>query len=161
MRYAFALWMSICSWLLCCGNVCAQHESNGVRTLHYRPAGDGSFVLVKGKRRFNRALYGTHTAFAAESLLHKHAPEFVRVDINHKRIDLSSFRGKVVMINFWATWCAPCQLEMPRFVSWQSRYGSRGLQIIGISMDDDPARGRKLVAMRSGNYPVAMGDGKI
>ncbi|MGO8773231.1 MAG: peroxiredoxin family protein [Terracidiphilus sp.] len=94
-------------------------------------------------------------------MLHKHAPEFVRVDINHKSINLSSFRGKVVLLNFWATWCAPCQLEMPRFVSWQSRYGSRGLQVIGISMDDDPALVRKLCAKLSVNYPVAMGDEKI
>ncbi len=106
-------------------------------------------------------IYGAHTAFAAESLLHKQAPEFVRIDINHKKVNLNSFRGKVVLLNFWATWCAPCQLEMPRFVSWQSQYGSRGLQVIGISMDDDPALVRNLCAKLSVNYPVVMGDETI
>jgi thiol-disulfide isomerase/thioredoxin len=101
---------------------------------------------------------GTYTAFAAESLLHKPAPEFVRTDLSQKKVDLKALRGKVVLLNFWATWCASCQLEMPRFVAWQKQYGSQGLQIIGISMDDDPALVRKLYAKLKLNYPVAMGD---
>jgi thiol-disulfide isomerase/thioredoxin len=104
---------------------------------------------------------GAHQVFAAESLLHKQAPEFVREDLNRQKLDLKSFRGKVVLLNFWATWCAPCQVEMPRFVQWQSQYGPRGLQIIGISMDDDPALARRLCAKMKVNYPVAMGDEKI
>lgn len=99
-----------------------------------------------------------HAVFAAEPLLHKQAPEFVRMDLNHKKLDLNAFRGKVVLLNFWATWCAPCQLEMPRFVAWQSEYGPRGLQVIGISMDDDPALARRLCAKLKVNYPVVMGD---
>ncbi len=102
-----------------------------------------------------------HPAFAADSLLHKHAPAFVREDLNHKKLALASFRGKVVLLNFWATWCAPCQLEMPRFVAWQNQYGPRGLQVIGISMDDDPAPVRALCAKLKLNFPVAMGDEKI
>ena len=104
---------------------------------------------------------GAHAAFAAESLLHKQAPEFVRRDLNHKKLDLNAFRGKVVLLNFWATWCAPCQFEMPRFVAWQSRYGPRGLQVIGISMDDAPALVRKLYEKLRVNYPIAMGDEKM
>src|ERR1019366_9444118 len=76
-------------------------------------------------------------AFAVEPLLHKPAPNFVLRDLNHKKLDLHAFRGKVVLLNFWATWCAPCQLEIPRFVQWQSNYGPQGLEVIGISMDDD------------------------
>jgi peroxiredoxin len=106
-------------------------------------------------------IFGAHTAFAAESMLHRQAPAFIRIDINHKKVNLNSFRGKVVLLNFWATWCAPCQLEMPRFVSWQSQFGSRGLQVIGISMDDDPALVRSLCAKLRVNYPVVMGDEKI
>lgn len=105
--------------------------------------------------------FRAETAFAAESLLHKQAPEIVRLDLNHKKLDLNSYRGEVVLLNFWATWCAPCRLEMPRFVAWQSRYGPRGLQVIGISMDDDPALARKLCARLRVNYPVAMGDETI
>jgi thiol-disulfide isomerase/thioredoxin len=67
----------------------------------------------------------------------------------------------VVLLNFWATWCAPCQLEIPRFVAWQRQYGPSGLQVIGISMDDDPALVRKLYKKLGLNYPVAMGDEKL
>lgn len=99
--------------------------------------------------------------FGATSLLHKAAPEFVRTDLNHRRLALRAFRGKIVLLNFWATWCAPCQLEMPRFVAWQNQYGPRGLQIIGVSMDDDSAAANSLVKKLKLNYPVVMGDEKL
>ncbi len=97
----------------------------------------------------------------AGSLLHKEAPEFVRTDLKHRKLDLHAYRGKIVLLDFWATWCAPCLLEMPRFAAWQSQYGSRGLQIIGISMDDDPALARRVFNKLKLNYPVAMGDEKL
>jgi len=83
------------------------------------------------------------------------------MDLNGGRLDLARFRGKVVLLDFWATWCAPCQVEMPRFVQWQRQYGPRGLQVIGISMDDDPALARRLYAKLKLNYPVAMGDEQL
>ena len=98
---------------------------------------------------------------ATTSLLHKEAPEFVRIDLQHRKLDLHAYRGKVVLLDFWATWCASCQLEMPRFVAWQTQYGPCGLQIIGISMDDDPDLARKLYKKMKLNYPVAMGDDKL
>jgi peroxiredoxin len=102
-----------------------------------------------------------HGAFAAAPLLHKKAPEFVRTGLNHQRVDLRSYRGKVVLLDFWATWCAPCQVEMPRFAAWQSQYGPRGLQVIGISMDDDSASALRVVRKLGLNYPVAMGDAQL
>jgi cytochrome c biogenesis protein CcmG/thiol:disulfide interchange protein DsbE len=107
------------------------------------------------------ALAGAPAASASSSLLHHAAPTFARTDLNHKKLDLTAYHGKVVLLNFWATWCAPCQLEMPRFVAWQTQYGSRGLQIIGISMDDDPALVRTLYQKLHLNYPVAIGDAKL
>ena len=100
-------------------------------------------------------------ALAADTLVNKKAPEFVRTTLDHRKLDLNAYRGKVVLLNFWATWCAPCQLEMPRFVAWQNQYGPRGLQIIGISMDDDPALVRSLYSKLHLNYPVAMGDAPL
>jgi peroxiredoxin len=100
-------------------------------------------------------------AYGADSLLDKQAPEFVRTDLNGARIDLAGLRGKVVLLNFWATWCAPCQVEMPAFVAMQRQYGPQGLQIIGISMDDDPMLARNLYVKLKLNYPVAMGDEKL
>jgi peroxiredoxin len=104
---------------------------------------------------------GGRTASAADSLLNKKAPQFTRTDLNGQALDLASLRGKVVLLDFWATWCAPCQVEMPRFAQWQRQYGPQGLQVIGISMDDEPAPARRLVAKLKLNYPVAMGDEKL
>jgi peroxiredoxin len=99
--------------------------------------------------------------FAATPIVHGKAPEFARKDLNGKSLDLKSFRGKVVLLNFWATWCAPCQIEMPTFAAWQQQYGAQGLQVIGISMDDETAPVRRTVARLKLNYPVAMGDAKL
>jgi len=100
-------------------------------------------------------------ASSPDPLLHKQAPIFVRNDLNHQRIDLAAYRGHVVLLTFWATWCAPCQIEMPHFVEWQSRYGADGLQIIGVSMDDDSPPVLALTRKRKVNYPIVMGDEKL
>ena len=89
------------------------------------------------------------------------APDFSRVDLDGKKTRLSSFRGKVVLLNFWATWCAPCLAEMPRFVEWQQKYGPRGLQLVGVSMDDEEAPVRAMYRRLRLNYPVLMGDEKV
>ncbi len=89
------------------------------------------------------------------------APSFDRVDLEGKRVELSAYRGKVVLLNFWATWCGPCLTETPVFVSWQKQYGGQGLQVIGISMDDDAPPVRRMYRKYRMNYPVAMGDAKL
>jgi thiol-disulfide isomerase/thioredoxin len=95
------------------------------------------------------------------TLLHKPAPAFVRSDLENHRVSLAELRGHVVLLNFWATWCAPCQIEMPRFIAWQSKYRTDGLAIIGVSMDDDPAPVESLVRKNNVNYPIVMGDEKL
>ncbi len=95
------------------------------------------------------------------SLVHHPAPEFARPDLGHHRVDLAALRGKVVLLNFWATWCAPCRLEMPRFIEWQKQYGPQGLQIVGVSIDDDAAPVRPFVEKLRVNYPVLMGDARL
>ena len=104
------------------------------------------------------SLVSAHAASSTPSLLNKPAPTFALTDLSGQPLRLSSFHGKVVLLNFWATWCAPCQIEMPTFTGWQRQYGSQGLQVIGISMDDDPASARRVIARLKLNYPVAMGD---
>ena len=101
------------------------------------------------------------TALAQDKLPLRQAPRFVRRDLSGKKVDLDAYRGKVVVLNFWATWCAPCQLEMPRFAAWQKKYGPDGLQILGVSMDDDPADARKTSKNLGVNYPVVMGDARL
>ena len=100
-------------------------------------------------------------AFAADNLLNKNAPEFAIRDLDGRTVNLAAFRGKVVLLNFWATWCAPCQVEMPVFAAWQRQYAPRGFQVIGISMDDDPAPARHLVERLKLKYTVGMGDERL
>jgi cytochrome c biogenesis protein CcmG/thiol:disulfide interchange protein DsbE len=95
------------------------------------------------------------------TLLNKPAPALARASVDDQRVDLSALRGRVVLLNFWATWCAPCQVEMPRFIEWQSKYQSDGLSIIGVSMDDDSAPVKSFVHKRGLNYPVVLGDEKL
>jgi cytochrome c biogenesis protein CcmG/thiol:disulfide interchange protein DsbE len=86
------------------------------------------------------------------------APDFTRTSLDGKPIRLSSYRGKLVLLNFWATWCGPCIAEIPRFSSWQTKYGPHGFQVIGVSMDDESAPVLKTVHKYQLTYPVVMGD---
>lgn len=104
---------------------------------------------------------GARKIHATETLVNRRAPEFVRRDLSGRTVDLARLRGKVVLLNFWATWCAPCETEIPVFSRWQGEYGARGLQVIGVSMDDDEAPVKKLVARLKPAYPIAMGDAKL
>lgn len=98
---------------------------------------------------------------AAENLVNRPAPEFSRMDLHGQRVDLAHYRGKVVLLNFWATWCAPCRLEMPAFVQWQKEYGGEGFQVLGVSIDDTEALVPPFVARMHLDYPVMMGDAKL
>ena len=98
---------------------------------------------------------------AKNPLLNKPAPAFTRVSLDNQRVDLAGLHGRVVLLNFWATWCAPCQVEMPRFVQWQEKYKADGLSIVGVSMDDESDPVKELMRKRTLNYPVVMGDEKF
>ena len=85
------------------------------------------------------------------------APNFTLKTLDGTPLRLSNYRGKVILLDFWATWCAPCQEEIPRFVEWQNEYRDRGLQVIGVSMDDSPEPVQKFSREFRMNYPVAIG----
>jgi peroxiredoxin len=86
------------------------------------------------------------------------APDFELKSLDGKQVRLSDYRGKAVLLNFWATWCAPCKIEMPWFVDLQKQYASQGLQVIGVAMDDSGEETIAKFAQQMGvNYPVLIG----
>ncbi len=89
------------------------------------------------------------------------APDFTVTDIDGKKLTLSEYKGKVILLDFWATWCSPCRAEIPHFVEMQQKYGPQGFQVIGISMDDDAKPVKEFYQQYKMNYPVAVGDDKL
>lgn len=90
------------------------------------------------------------------------APDFELTSLDGKRVKLSDYRGKAVLLNFWATWCSPCKVEMPWFVDLQKKYGNDGLVILGIAMDDTETPKIAQFASEMGvNYPVLLGTDQV
>jgi cytochrome c biogenesis protein CcmG/thiol:disulfide interchange protein DsbE len=89
---------------------------------------------------------------------HPLAPDFSLTDLSGRRLDLSAYRGKLVLLNFWATWCSPCRIEIPQFIELQNKYRDKGLRIVGISLDEDDKPVRAFYRRLKMNYPVAIGD---
>src|SRR5215471_7551925 len=102
-----------------------------------------------------------HTAVqqsGAGELQGQPAPDFALTSLEGKTVKLSDFRGKAVLLNFWATWCEPCKIEMPWFVELQKKYGPQGLQILGVAMDDAGPKEIADFAKKMGvNYPIMIG----
>jgi len=99
------------------------------------------------------------------------APEVTFKDLDGKDVPLSSFKGKVVLINFWATWCDPCYIEIPWLIEMQQKYGAKGFTVLGIAMDEEGksavapflakerfnVNGQKLPM----NYPIVLGNDDV
>jgi thiol-disulfide isomerase/thioredoxin len=86
--------------------------------------------------------------------------DFTMKDLDGKDVSLSSFKGKVILLNFWATWCGPCKAEIPEFVELQKQYGKDGLVIVGYSVDDEAPKARAFANEYKMNYPVLLGLGR-
>ena len=92
----------------------------------------------------------------------KPAPNFALTDADGKTVRLSQFTGKVVLLNFWATWCPPCRVEIPWFVEFQKKYGDRGLVVLGVSVDDDGWKSvRPFLEEMKVNYRMMVGTGPV
>ena len=90
------------------------------------------------------------------------APDFELPSLDGRKIKLSDFRGQAVLLNFWATWCSPCKIEMPWFVDVQKQYGKDGLVVLGVAMDDtESAKIAEFTHELGVNYPVLLGTDKV
>lgn len=83
--------------------------------------------------------------------------DFTVKDMNGATVKLSSFKGKVILLDFWATWCPPCKAEIPGFVELQDAYREKGLQVLGVSVDDTPDKLKPFATEFKMNYPVLVG----
>ncbi len=90
------------------------------------------------------------------------APQFTLKDIDGKNVNLNDYKDKVIILDFWATWCPPCRKEIPDFIALQNEYGKKGLQIIGIAVDRGGIKSVKPFYKKMGiNYQVLISDGKV
>ena len=90
----------------------------------------------------------------------KKAPDFELPDYQGKKVRLADYKGKVVLVNFWATWCGPCKYEIPMFIDLQQKYGPQGLAFLGISVDDPAEALAQYATEHKMNYPVLVGLGR-
>jgi peroxiredoxin len=92
----------------------------------------------------------------------KAAPDFNLQDASGSNVSLSSLKGKVVLLNFWATWCEGCQVEIPWFIQFQKKFQQQGLVVVGVSMDDDGWKAvRPWIQEKGVNYPIVIGSKQL
>jgi thiol-disulfide isomerase/thioredoxin len=119
-------------------------------------------ILVSGLYLVNR--YWIAPALQTQAMSggdHPGAPPISLTDIGGKKLDLADYRGKVVVLDFWATWCGPCRIEIPGLVEMQDKYASQGFSVIGISLDDEPGSVVEFYKEFKMNYPVAVGNPRV
>ena len=111
----------------------------------------GLYLVARHHQRATLSAYGSHPG--------QFAPELSLKDLNGQGLRLAHYRGKVVLLNFWATWCEPCRHEIPGFVQLQN--SRHDIQIVGISLDDSADPVRPFYTEFKMNYPVAVGDAAL
>ncbi len=134
-------------------------------------AGWANFESRRQQAERLRAQHVTLQAQAAETFVSplqgKPAPAFTLNDLSGKKVSLADYRGKAVLLNFWATWCAPCKVEIPWFIKLREQYASQGFEILGVSSDDldkddkaklftEKAEIAKFVEQQKMTYPVLL-----
>jgi thiol-disulfide isomerase/thioredoxin len=103
----------------------------------------GVTIYADKATRVSGAGAGTASVHTDTALAGKPEPELKLKDVDGKDVSLADFKGKVVFVNFWATWCDPCRVEIPWLIAMQTKYGAKGFTVVGIAMDDE---GKSVVA---------------
>lgn len=117
-----------------------------------------AFMLFAA-RHHHRAANG---AAMQGSAIGSTAPDFTLTTLDGKKVKLSDYRGKAVLLNFWATWCGPCKVEIPWFMDLEKEYGPQGLVVLGVSMDDDgPTKVAQFAKEMKIDYTVVMGNDDV
>jgi cytochrome c biogenesis protein CcmG/thiol:disulfide interchange protein DsbE len=129
-----------------------------------------TFLIDRKTRSANKASAGPAGA-AASTDTPEVAPDVTFRDLDGREIKLTDLKGKVVLVNFWATWCEPCRIEIPWMIEFQQKYGPRGFTVVGVSMDEG---GKKVVAPwiaeerfdvngqpMAVNYPIVLGNDEV
>ncbi len=126
-------------------------------------------IMVWGDRKFPAA--GRQQVNASSTASDAAMPSIVMKDLNDRDVTLAQYKGQVVLVNFWATWCEPCKIEIPWMIEFQKKYSSRGFTILGVSMDEE---GKKVInpflekerfdvdgQKEAMNYPILVGNDSI
>lgn len=141
-----------------------HQEMQGLEKIEKRAHKHGLELLMTTsflRRVITIALLAVALPLAASSALNgKQAPDFSLESFSGETISLASQKGDVVMINFWATWCGPCRQEMPILDELHSRYKRAGFQLLGVNIDDDPNRARKMIEELGVSFPVLFDNNK-
>ena len=122
------------------------------------------FVIALGVSAavFSSCSRSKQTEVSQSSSQLKAAPDFTLKDANGSSVKLSDYRGKVVLLNFWATWCVPCKIEIPWFMEFEQQYKNKGFAVLGVAMDDDGwAAVKPYMAAKKMNYRVVMGSDSV
>ncbi len=97
-----------------------------------------------------------------QTLMPSVAPDFALSGLDGQPVRLSDFKGKVVILDFWATWCPPCREEIPHFKALYSKYRAQGLEIVGVALDEGGASAvRPFVQSKGITYPIAISDSRV
>jgi thiol-disulfide isomerase/thioredoxin len=129
------------------------------RKLAMQKARDNQVVLIPEKQG---AAEGEDSGLAPV-MRGKRAPAFALTNLEGKKVSLADYKGRPVLVNFWATWCGPCKVEMPWFEEFRKRYAAQGFEILGLADDVDAGKDMiAKVANKAGvSYPILLTDGKV
>ncbi|MEE8330063.1 MAG: TlpA disulfide reductase family protein [Thermodesulfovibrionia bacterium] len=120
------------------------------------------FVLIMSALLFSSLLVYPHFISASDEKPYKKAPHFTLSDIKGKSVSLSDFKGKVILIDFWATWCRFCRLSIPMFASLYDEYRDKGFEVIGIALEYDGGKKLKIFAKENRiPYTLLVGSEKL
>ena len=114
-------------------------------------------ITIAGGSGFALQKYLNQKPIITNPAIGNQRPEFAAVDLNDQLRNIKEWDGKVILLNFWATWCPPCKKEIPEFIELQKAYGSQGFQIIGIAIDnkEDTAKFAERIGI---NYPTLLAE---